>query len=245
VARSLRIGPADHWQTIFTFEGSRSTMKRIFVLALGLYVVGALATPVQSSAQMSLNVGGGIVAATFSGSDADDLGDGASKGSRIGLNVGAWLGIPVAERFSIVAGGVYAQKGPEYSDAGNTLTFKGNYIEIPLFASVVLTGPDSSVGFNIFAGPTFAFEAGCDVKGDDGDAAATVSCDDLGFDERQKFDIGLAGGAGVSFPINERLSVMVSGGYDLGLRKLDTSADPSDLKNSAFFGTVSLGFPIG
>ena len=220
-------------------------MKRIFVLTLALYAVAALAGPVQSSAQMSLNVGGGIVAATFSGSDADNLGEGASKGSRVGLNVGAWLGIPVAERFSIVAGGVYAQKGAEYSEGDVSLTFKGNYIEIPVFASVVLTGPDRSVGFNIFAGPTFAFEAGCDITGDDGSDAATISCDDLGFDERQTFDIGLAGGAGVSFPINERLSVMVSSGYDLGLRTLDTSSDASDIKNSAFFGTVSLGFPIG
>lgn len=221
-------------------------MKRIFVLALAFYAVATLATPVQSSAQMSLNVGGGIVAATFSGGDADNLlGDGVSKGSRVGLNVGAWLGIPVAERFSIVAGGVFAQKGAEYSEGTSTLTFKGNYVEIPVFASVVLTGPDSSVGFNIFAGPTFAFEAGCDIGGEEDGVSVSFSCDEAEFTERQKFDIGLAGGAGVSFPINERLSVMVSGGYDLGLRNLDTSNDPDDIKNSAFFGTVSLGFPIG
>lgn len=195
---------------------------------------------------MTLGVGGGIVAATFSGDDADSFeGSGVSKGSRVGINVGAWLTIPVASSFAIVPGGFFVQKGAEYSESGTTLTFKADYIEIPVFASVILSGEGSSVGFNIFAGPTFAFETGCDLEGEDSGTSVSISCDTAGIDERQKFDIGLAGGAGVSFPINDRFSIMISGGYDLGLRNLDTSDAPDDIKNSAFFATVGAGIPIG
>lgn len=221
-------------------------MKRVFTLALGLSAAAALMSPSASTAQMSVGVGGGIVAATFSGSDAEDFGGtGVSKGSRVGMNAGAWLNIPVASSFAIVPGGFFAQKGVKYTESGSSITLKANYIEIPLFASVTLTGEGSSVGFNIFAGPTFAFESGCNIEGEESGVSASVSCDDAGADERQKFDIGLAGGAGASFPISERLSILVSGGYDLGLRKLDTSDPPDDIKNSAFFATVGVGIPLG
>lgn len=220
-------------------------MNHKSVLALTTCAVLALASPAMTSAQMTLGIGGGVVAATFTGDDADALGSGISKGSRVGISAGAWLGIPVADRISIVPGGHYVQKGAEYSEGSTTATFKANYIEIPVFLSVLLTGEDSSVGFSIFGGPTLAFEASCDIEGEDSGTSVSMSCDDLEFDERQKLDIGLAGGVGVSFPINDRLSILVSGGYDLGLRKLDTSNDPDDIKNSAFFGTVGVGIPIG
>ena len=221
-------------------------MKRLTTVALGLAIAAALAMPAHSQAQMTVGLGGGIVAATFSGDDAEDLfGSDVSKGSRVGLNIGANIAIPIAERFAIVPGAYFVQKGAQYSADGVTGTFKGDYIEIPILISAMLTGPESSLGFNIFAGPTFAFEAGCsfDLEGDG--SSSSSDCDDEGFDDRQKLDMGLAGGAGVSFPITETLSLMISAGYELGLRKLDTSDDPADLKNSAFFGDVHVGIPVG
>lgn len=221
-------------------------MSRRFLTAVAFCLTTVVVWPAVAGAQMTLNIGGGIVAATFGGSDADAVaGPGVNKGSRIGINAGASLSIPVANRFAVVPGAFYAQKGAEFSDSGDKATFEFDYIEIPLLVSLMLTGEGSSVGFSIFAGPTFAFEIGCDVAVESGSISASESCDDAGADERQQFDIGVAGGAGISFPISERLSIMVSGGYDLGLRTLDTSADPDDLKNSAFFGTVGVGIPIG
>jgi hypothetical protein len=214
-------------------------------LAQSLLLVAALASPTAATAQMNLSVGGGVVAATFSGDDADALGEGIGKGSRVGISAGASLAIPISNQIYIVPGGYYVQKGAEYSEGSTTVTFKADYVEIPVFMSVMLTGADSPVGFNIFAGPTFAFEAGCDIEGEDSGTTVSLSCDDLGLDERQKLDIGVAGGAGVSFPIGDRLSLMVNAGYDLGLRKLDTSSEPDDIKNSAFFGSVGVGIPVG
>jgi hypothetical protein len=38
---------------------------------------------------------------------------------------------------------------------------------------------------------------------------------------------------------------MLSGGVDLGLRTLDTSSDPDDVKNRAFFCSAALTLPVG
>jgi len=217
-------------------------MKRASSLLLGLLVAGSVWAPADLSAQMTLGLGGGVVSATFSGDDAEDFADpDASKGSRVGLHVGAFLAIPIAERFSIVPGAAFIQKGVEYTLGDETASIETSYVEIPVLVSAMLTGPESSPGFNLFAGPTFAFEAGCDI----GLGSSSTSCDDAGIEDRETLDVGLMGGAGVSFPITETLSLMISAGYELGLRTLDTSDDPADIKNSAFFGSVHVGIPIG
>jgi len=221
-------------------------MVRATSFGLGLLVAFLVAIPSTVSAQMTLGLGGGVVSATFSGDDADDFADAdASKGSRLGISVGGFLAIPIAERFSIVPGAAFVQKGASYELGDETATLESSYLEIPVLVSAALTGPESSTGFNIFAGPTFAFEAGCDVGFEGGGASGSSSCDDVGIDERESVDVGLLGGAGVSFPITETLSLMISAGYELGMRSLVTGDNAPDVKNSAFFGSVHVGIPLG
>lgn len=221
-------------------------MKRCSGVAVGLFALMALSLPVGTTAQMVLGLSGGITSATWRGSDATDLfGTGIDKGSRIGFNIGANLAIPVASRFAIVPGAHYAQKGVKYSQGSDEEKLKVDYFLIPLVGSLRVTGDDSSVGVQIFAGPEISFEVSCKETATVGGTTASVDCDTAGASNRQKTDIGFLGGAGLSFPLNDRLSLQVIGGVDVGMRKLDTSSDPANIKSMAFFGTVGVGIPVG
>jgi hypothetical protein len=63
--------------------------------------------------------------------------------------------------------------------------------------------------------------------------------------ERKKVDFGAIFGAGAFFPVSDRLDVVVNGGLDLGLRSLDDSEDEDDVKNSVWFLTAGVRFPLG
>lgn len=214
-------------------------MKRALLLMLGLSVAPAFA-----SAQMTLNVGGGLSSATFVGDDAEPS-PGEEKGSRTGIFAGANLMIPVAARFGVAPGVYYVQKGVKFSDSTGESQYKVGYLEIPLLLQAILSSGEGSIAVNIFAGPTISFEVGCDVEASSGGVTASADCDTAGLDERQSTDFGAVAGAGISFPVGERLSIGVSGGVDFGLRTLDSGDPAEDLKNRVIFGGVSVGIPIG
>lgn len=218
-------------------------MKRYAIVGLGLFAASVLVPPAPVSAQLGVGIGAGLSAGTWGGSDADEFG--VDKSTRKGLRVAGFVAIPIANRLSIVPGASYVQKGVAFSETGDELTFKFDYVEIPVLLSVGLSGPDSPVGFSIYAGPTAAFEASCDVEGSSDGITASVDCDSLGLDERQSFDVGAMAGASVSFPVSDAFSILLSGGANFGLRTLDTSTDPDDIKNRAYYGTVFATFPVG
>ena len=139
----------------------------------------------------------------------------------------------------------HAQAAHERRATSDALTAKLDYFEIPLLASIGLTGPESSVGFSVHAGPTLAFEAGCDIEASDADTTASIDCDTFGFDERESMDLGLMAGATASFPVSEALSIVVSGGANFGLSTLDTSTDPADIKNRSYYLSAFAAFPLG
>ena len=112
------------------------------------------------------------------------------------------------------------------------------------WARRVLWEESTKVPF-LFAGPSFAFELGCSIRLSEGGTEVSQDCEDADVDERQTFDIGGMLGAGVGFPLSDRLGLMLSGGVDLGFRTLDTGSDPEDIKNRAFFGSAALTFPLG
>lgn len=221
-------------------------MKRCTSFAVGLFALAVLLLPVGAAAQMTLGLSAGITSNTWRGSDAADLfGTGVDKKSRIGFNAGANLAIPVASRFAIVPGAHYVQKGVKYAQGSDEAMLKVDYFLIPVVASIVVTGEDSPVGINIFAGPQISFEVSCNEEQTVSGTTDSQDCDAAGDTERQKTDIGILGGAGVSFPLGDRLSLQVTGGVDMGLRTIDTSTDPADIKNMGFFGTVGVGIPLG
>lgn len=200
-----------------------------------LLVLSLAAVPA-AEAQM-VTVQGGATFATFEGDDAEI--EGIDPGTRTGFNFGASLGFPISEIMYLTPGLYYVQKGAEYEAGGVESSIDLTYLEVPVLLQVMLTGADRPLGLSVFAGPSLAFEIGCDITLED----FSGDCDDE--IETKSLDIGALFGAGVSFPVSERVALLVNGGMDLGLTSIDDSAGDNDIKNSAFFLNVGLGFPLG
>lgn len=201
-------------------------------------LVLSLAVAPAAEAQTMVTVQGGATFATFEGDDADI--NGVDPGTRTGFNFGASLGLPIGEIMYLTPGLYYVQKGAEYETAGFESSVDLTYLEVPILLQVMLTGPDRPLGLSVFAGPALAFEIGCDISFEE----FSGDCDD-GEIETKSLDIGALFGAGVSFPVGERVALVVNGGLDLGLTSIDDSAADNDIKNSTFFLDVGLGFPLG
>lgn len=217
-------------------------MNRTLLSSSCIVLSLALLSPQIASAQLSLGFGGGIVSSTLVGDDTEE----ADPQSETGINVGAFLAVPLGSRVSFVPGAYYVQKGASFTEAGvGEGAIEVSYFEIPLLLSVAVTPDDSSVGFSIFGGPSIAFESGCTISASSGSTSISEDCDPADEDERQTLDVGAMIGAGAQFPVGERFALMVSGGADLGLRTLDSGEDPEDIKHRAFFGSVSLVVPLG
>lgn len=217
-------------------------MRRVLVANSTLLVVVSMLTGGPVAAQMSLGIGGGIVSAKFVGDDTNTL----DIDSETGISFGAWLGLPIGSRLAVVPGAHYVQKGASSTEPGiGTASIELSYFEIPLLLSASLTPPDSPMGFSVFAGPSIAFEVGCTITGQSGSASVSDDCDPASDDDRQTLDVGAIIGGGLQFPLNESLGLMISGGVDIGLRTLDTSASAEDVKNRAFFGSAGVVIPIG
>jgi len=195
-----------------------------------------LLVPAALAAQSTIGIGGGISYADLTGDSAGGF------DSKTGFQIGGWWAIPVANRLSIVPAVTYIQKGAKGSESGISVELKLDYVEVPLFLSVALTGEDSPVGFSLFAGPTVAFETTCKVEASSGSASASEDCGEE--EERQTVDYGAALGAGLTFPAGN-IAIFVNGGVDFGLRNLDSSQDPGTVKNRVFWGSVGLAFPVG
>ena len=92
----------------------------------------ALILPTQSTAQVTLGFGGGVMMANLSVEPDDDF----EAGSRTGIFVGANLGIPLTDVVSLHFGGVYIQKGGTFSAEGFgnqiDLDIAGDYLSVPV-----------------------------------------------------------------------------------------------------------------
>ena len=115
---------------------------------------------------------------------------------------------------------------------------------MPLFSFLI---PDVTVtDYHMLSDFFFKIrKTGCSLSGEEGGVEVSVDCDEADAEERESVDFGGMIGAGVTFPLNERLGLNISGGMDMGLKSLDASEDSDDIKNRAFFGTVALTFPVG
>lgn len=204
--------------------------------ALVSALAALLLVPAALAAQSTIGIGGGISYADLTGDDAEGF------DSKTGFQFSGWWAIPVASRLSIVPGVAYIQKGAKGSESGISVELKLDYVEVPLLLSVALTGEDSPVGFNLFAGPSLAFETTCELKASAGGTSASEDCGEE--QERETMDYGALLGAGLTFPAGN-IGIFVNGGVDFGLKNLNASQDPGTVKSRAFWGSVGLAFPVG
>ena len=121
--------------------------------------------------------------------------------------------------------------------------FKLGYIEFPLPAMLSLgSGP------YLFAGPSVAFEIGCEVEFEAEDVNVEGDCDEEDADsDRNKTDFSLHGGAGFQFPIGPG-SLLIEGRYIYGLSNLnddETTEEDISGKNRTWAIMAGFAIPIG
>lgn len=236
---------------LFCFPCSRTTinhvpyfMKRYFLL----FASFAIASFSFAQTKPSVGVRAGVTYAGLQGDAVNsltgliDFSNGAvTTGSKPGLFGGAYVNIPVSEKFSIEPAVYYAQKGyemrgsfsvkgAEFLSANARAQLNTSYIDVPVLAKVNVSG------LQLFAGPQVSYLA---------DAKLRMTAGALGFniinntmDAKNQFnewDVALTGGIG--YQLSNGLNITAS--YDHGLSRVDRNQN-FDARNRAF--KVGLGF---
>ena len=141
--------------------------------------------------------------------------------SSIGYHAGAFMSIPVSDRFFIEPSVLYSKKGMRLTESfldGSLFNIEGeiavnsHYIDLPVVAKYMITE-----GLHIYAGPQVSYLASNRLKAKAGIFGFNVS---EGFDINSGFrsvDVGLTGGLGYQL----ENGVSISAGYDHGLTSLD------------------------
>jgi hypothetical protein len=222
--------------------------------AIALLTLGRLALAVRPAfaQHLSFHVGPMAGAAIASWRGADTRGGAGARTSFVG---GGFVTIGIGKYFALEPQVLYVQKGTELTGSGVTVTYKQDYVEIPL----LITGkyPLGPMGFapTIFAGPAVAFQTSCRFSstGTSGPGyqvfpVSDAMCDSL-----------LAAGHAGSMRHTDALLVLGGGfnvgplallaRYDLGLTRFFVQTPslrpPLDIETKAWLVSAGFRLPLG
>ena len=207
-------------------------MRKILVLTAALFAFAFAGAQSAMAQQNMVGVKGGFLSSELSGDIEDDL----ARRSAVGF--GAFLQVMVAPNVSIQPEALYLMKGAN-EDVGDG-TVEVDYIQVPVLVQYHI--PAAVVSPRLFAGPSLAFEMGCDISED----GTSQSCENEGFDTKSA-DFGLVFGAGVDIPAGGVI-VTIDGRYDLGLTDLadvPEGVEGFEVKNRSLQFFAGVGFPFG
>jgi len=206
-------------------------MRKSMVMLAALFAVGFAGAQEAAAQQNMVGLKGGFVAAELTGDLEDDF------SSRTGFGFGAFLQVMVGPNWSIQPEALYLAKGA--SEDGGDGELKVNYLQIPMLVQYHL--PTPGISPRLFAGPSIAFEIGCDVE----DGGVSADCDELDLNTKSA-DFGLVFGAGVDIPAGG-VVVTLDGRYDMGVTNVSDEAEEVDveIKNRAWELFAGVGFPFG
>lgn len=196
-----------------------------FVRLLGLVALMA-AGSVPLAAQSSRLSYGGLLGLSFSKAGGEDIG-GNSK-LVIGTAVGAFATFRFGGALALEPQILMVDKGIKSEESGLSATAKLTYIQVPLLVKVLFpVGAPGGVTAFLFAGPAVAYRVGCRLTLAQVGNELAGDCDsDEQTDALRSFDASALVGLGADIG---RATFSVR--YDLGLSRLDQSADANDIKN--------------
>jgi hypothetical protein len=211
-------------------------MKRFLATACAVALVAFAA---QANAAMYGGIKAGANFANITGDDAPD-----DTSMRTGFQGGLFVGTNVSEQFGFRLEGLWVQKGAKFDqDFGGTIGVKEvsaklDYIEFPLLFVLNFAGGET-LGFNLFAGPTFGFNISATTEVDGGDS------DDI--DNVKSFEFGAAIGAGIAKKMASGKSIGLDVRYSLGATSVieDVGSVSTDLKNTGIGLMAFFQVPFG
>jgi hypothetical protein len=144
---------------------------------------------------------------------------------------------------------MYVSKGAKFSDVEDGMAFEGSlqldYIEIPVLF-VLPFGTGAGMAPHVYAGPAFAFEAGCSFGFSGGGFNVSADCDDGDGEftgDRRKLDVGAMIGGGISVPMGPG-AVLLEARYNFGLINLIKDSNET-LRNRSGAVLVGYSMPLG
>ncbi|MEP6763068.1 MAG: porin family protein [Gemmatimonadaceae bacterium] len=188
--------------------------------------------------------------ATISDADqgiADVSGANFKKKHRIGLNVGAFVKIPLSSMLSLQPELHYAQNGVKIE--GNSGTIDNidlalDYIEVPVLLRLDLGNSNSSIHPLLLAGGSYASRVRCKLTASAGSSSLSQNCDaDNGStDPFKKSDYGVVGGAGLEMKSGGH-SISLQVRYTYGLQDIAKTETPTTKPKNSAIG-ILLGFGL-
>jgi len=202
-------------------------MKKVFFIAV-LAVFGVTATQAQ---EVRLGAKGGVNFSSFSGDGFDAFDD---PEGRTSFHLGAFVEIPVTERFSVQPEVLYSGQGFDLVSRENAddTEVQLDYINVPVMAKLYLFK-----GLYAEAGPQIGFNVKNEIDSDPDD----FNSGSTPIDEDAINDIDFSVGLGAGYQFNS--GFFVNARYNFGLTDVFNNEDlliDSDAKNSVF--AVSTGF---
>jgi opacity protein-like surface antigen len=211
-------------------------MKKFMAIVCVMALAGFAANA--DAANWSAGFKGGVNLANLSGDDAGDT------SMRNGFMGGAFVQNLVGDEFGFRIEALYVMKGAK-EDVDSLavpleVTAKLDYLEFPVLFVFNLTSSEK-MGFNLFAGPTFAFNISANAEAD--------GYDSVDIDEFVKgFEFGAAIGAGLEYKLTS-WSFTFDARYSLGASTIaednEFTGEAPDLKNRGIGLMVGAKFPLG
>ena len=204
-------------------------MKKILILALGLFVTGLTANAQSTNSLIRFGVKGG---ANFSNIIKDDGNNNFNTDYLVGFNAGVTLDIKLLENLAFTPELLYSTKGYKTDVLGGTFTQTTHFIDVPILASIKL-----AEGFNVVAGPQVSFLMSTKNKFESGIGTAEQEIIE---DESDRFKKSiLAGVIGARFDVSDKVGIF--GRYALDFQKTNENGDrvTPEFKNQVF--QVGLG----
>ena len=187
-----------------------------------IFLILTLAFTLNANAQgTAYGIKGGVSLASFSGDDTDEL------DTRTGFMIGGFVTFPMGSAISIQPEVFYAQKGTKFDDLGSDVTFKLDYIDIPVLFKYTLAGENATPYF--LFGPYIGFNI---------TSERSANGQSVDLDNVASTDFGLVFGIGVNFQ-----KFLLEVRYDMGLSNIiDDDTDPDSLNNTAFHLMLGYSF---
>jgi opacity protein-like surface antigen len=200
-------------------------MKKIILIAVGLFITGAV------NAQVTFGLKGGVDVSNIIKTDDPDF----TTTYKAGFNAGITMEVQIVSPLSIAPELLYAQKGYKAQTTFGNFTQTTNFIDIPILAKIKF-----AEGFNVVVGPQVSF------------LTSTTNVYSNGFsttvqkqynDDSDNFRKSLiAGVAGISFDLSKSVDLHARYALDLQKNNENGTSQTPEYRNQVFeFG---LGFKM-
>lgn len=206
-------------------------MKKIFILAIGLFVTGA-ANAQSTDQPIKLGVKAGV---NYSNIIKDDGNNNFKTDYLVGYHAGLTLDIKLLENLAFTPEALYSTKGYKLTSSVGEFTQTTHFIDVPILASVRLGG-----GLNLVAGPQVSFLLSTNNKFETGFGTAEQKIVE---DDSDRFKKSLVGGL-IGFRYDFSNKIGINGRYALDFQKNNEngSSQTPEFKNQVFQLGLGLKF---